>query len=70
MSVVGLARALIPAHPAHISCSFVIALICASYVEVGTSFIVPENNNPHKPTHRVHVQDQVPVPDPRVNPRK
>ena len=31
---------------------------------------VPENNNPPKPTPRVHVQYQVPAPDPRVNPRK
>ena len=43
MSVVELARALIPAHPVQISRSFVIAFICASNVAVGTSFIVPDS---------------------------
>ena len=43
MGGVGFARASILAHPVQISRSFVIALICASYVELGTSFIAPDS---------------------------
>ena len=43
MGGVRCARASLPARPVQISCSFVIALICASYVAVGTSFIAPES---------------------------
>ena len=42
MGGVGCAMASIPDHPGQISRSFVIALICASYVAVGTSFIAPD----------------------------
>ena len=31
---------------------------------------MPEHNNIPKPTPRVHMQDQVPAPAPRVNPNK
>ena len=43
MGGVRCARASLPARPVQISCSFVIALICASYVAVGTSFIAPDS---------------------------
>ena len=42
MGGVGCATASIPVHPVQISRGFVIALICASYVAVGTYFIAPD----------------------------
>ena len=41
MGGVGCDRASITAHPVHISRSLLIALICASYVAEGKSFIAP-----------------------------